>query len=341
MAKKKVKLEFNIVNVYKHEEYFDRLLSVEPVQALRLHALLMKRINNNSHNRKTNTVLAKPTDDAAKLGISRSTYQKYKVALINAGLWEYTERFKNHHRIAGDWHISEDLLDDPFDRHVSSDDTSNNADISSNSENADDKNNGKNKKHVSPDDTSKNDKNKKHVSPDDTSKNIDISSDDSIAKNKKSNKNKKHVSPDDTRVVSCHDTYIYSILYTNTIDDDDTKAIYNYLKSDGYPFRYTGKVLTNQLSTFKRIYNKLPSEQRKSIFEKMYYATEKPSRDVLNYLIRCGKNQLKQNQNNDKSGNKKKRVEKGTDWNKKKSEDTGIDTEILKGLFADLNNNKN
>ena len=309
MAKKKVKLEFNIVNVYKHEEYFDRLLSVEPVQALRLHALLMKRINNNSHNRKTNTVLAKPTDDAAKLGISRSTYQKYKVALINAGLWEYTERFKNHHRIAGDWHISEDLLDDPFDRHVSSDDTSNNADISSNSENADDKNNGKNKKLVSPDDTSKNDK------------------------------NKKLVSPDDTRVVSCHDTYIYSILYTNTIDDDDTKAIYNYLKSDGYPFRYTGKVLTNQLSTFKRIYNKLPSEQRKSIFEKMYYATEKPSRDVLNYLIRCGKNQLKQNQNNDKSGNKKKRVEKGTDWNKKKSEDTGIDTEILKGLFANLNNN--
>ena len=307
MAKKKVKLEFNIVNVYKHEEYFDRLLSVEPVQALRLHALLMKRINNNSHNRKTNTVLAKPTDDAAKLGISRSTYQKYKVALINAGLWEYTERFKNHHRIAGDWHISEDLLDDPFDRHVSSDDTSNNADISSNSENADDKNNGKNKKHVSPDDTSKNDK------------------------------NKKHVSPDDTRVVSCHDTYIYSILYTDTIDDDDTKAIYNYLKSDSYPFRYTGKVLTNQLSTFKRIYNKLPSEQRKSIFEKMYYATKKPSRDVLNYLIRCGKNQLKQN--NDKSGNKKKRVEKGTDWNKKKAEDTGIDTEILKGLFANLNNN--
>lgn len=292
MAKKKVKLEFNIVNVYKHEEYFDRLLSVEPVQALRLHALLMKRINNNSHNRKTNTVLAKPTDDAAKLGISRSTYQKYKVALINAGLWEYTERFKNHHRIAGDWHISEDLLDDPFDRHVSSDDTSKNADISGNSENADDKNNGK---------------------------------------------NKKHVSPDDTRVVSCHDTYIYSILYTDTIDDDDTKAIYNYLKSDSYPFRYTGKVLTNQLSTFKRIYNKLPSEQRKSIFEKMYYATEKPSRDVLNYLIRCGKNQLKQN--NDKSENKKKRVEKGTDWNKKKAEDTGIDTEILKGLFANLNNN--
>lgn len=69
----------------------------------------------------------------------------------------------------------------------------------------------------------------------------------------------------------------------------------------------------------------------------MYYATEKPSRDVLNYLIRCGKNQLKQN--NDKSGNKKKRVEKGTDWNKKKAEDTGIDTEILKGLFANLNNN--
>ncbi len=344
MVKKKTKtqLEFNIVNIYKHEEYFDRIRSVKPCQALRLHALLMQRMNGNSHSRKTNTILAKTTDDAAKLGISRATYQKYKVALINARLWEFNEKFKNHHRIAGDWHVSEDLLDDPYDKHVSRDDTSKNTDLSRVEVGFYNPKNGKNKKHVSRDDTSKGHENTRHVSRGDTSRNADLPRVSKNNRNENKSKNKGLVSRDDTSLVSRDDTYIYSIVYKDIIDDDDITKLYNQLIKNGFPGKYTGKVLHHQLVTFKRVYNKLTSKQRKEIFDKLYYSIEKPEKDVLNYLIKCGKNQLKTAARGTKKSKyqpRRKKVEKGTDWSKKKAEDTGgYSTDELKELFKNLNN---
>ena len=145
--------KFNIVNIYKHKSYFSRLMSVKPVQALKLHSLLMDRMNNVSQNRNQNRIKATPVDDAAVLGISKSTYQKYKKALLKAKIWIYDPKFKNNHRIAGDWHISEDLLDDPFSV-VSSEETSKNADKSSKSEALENKQESPNGSLVSPNKTS-------------------------------------------------------------------------------------------------------------------------------------------------------------------------------------------
>ena len=131
--------KFNIVNVYKHKSYFSRLISVEPAQALRLHALLMEKMNNVSQNRNQNKIKATPVDDAAALGISKATYQKYKKALLDAKIWTYDDKFKNNHRIAGDWHLSEDLLDDPF-ALVLSEETRKDADVPSDEKDSDDKN---------------------------------------------------------------------------------------------------------------------------------------------------------------------------------------------------------
>ena len=337
------KTEFNIVNIYKHRQYFDRLLSVTPANALRLHTLLMEKMNSSTSNRKQNTLRATPTDDAMKLGISRSMYQKYKAALINAGIWVYDDRFRNHHRIAGDWHIAEDLLDDPI-RLVSSDDTSRNADIPTVDLNQSRKKDSNSELLVSSHYTSKQDGKDLLVSSDNTSKNADISTNNGSQQNKNRDKNTTLVSSHYTRVVSSHYTYIYSIIYIDTIDDDDTTAIYNYLVKDGYRFRYNGKVLQKQLSDFKRIYNKLPPEQRKTIFEKMYYSVEKPEKDTLNYLIECGKNQLKHNNMRTKKTNnyvQPKHIEKGTDWSKKKVKKiNGPSTNELKEIFSKLNNKR-
>lgn len=329
--------KFNIVNIYKHKSYFSRLMSVKPIQALKLHSLLMDRMNNVSQNRNQNRIKATPVDDAAVLGISKSTYQKYKKALLKAKIWIYDPKFKNNHRIAGDWHISEDLLDDPFSV-VSSEETSKNADVPSDEKDSKSKKDDKKKKLVSPDKTRKEENDDAAVSSEETSKNADKSSKSEALENKQESPNGSLVSPDKTSLVSSPETNIYSIIDNiNKIDDDDINNVFHFLEKDGYAFSYYGKVLEKQKLTLKSSLNKLNSKDRKQIFDKLFYTTNKPTKDTLNWLIRCTKNKLKQNTSQPRYRSRAKRVEQGTDWSKKKANtNSGLSTDQLREIYAGL-----
>ena len=103
------------------------------------------------------------------------------------------------------------------------------------------------------------------------------------------------------------------------IDDEEqiTKIISKY-KEGGIPLAYKGVTAKKQIDQLKVLLTKV---DEKTVNERVKLMTESTIKtDAINYLIATLKDYLKPKKSSKKYNHNKKRVEQGTDWNKKEVE---------------------
>ena len=110
-----------------------------------------------------------------------------------------------------------------------------------------------------------------------------------------------------------------NIKYQYNIDDEEqiTKIISQF-KEAGLPLAYKGVTAQKQIDQLKVLLTKV---DEKTVNERVKLMTESTIKtDAINYLIATLKDYLKPKKSSKKYNHNKKRVEQGTDWNKKEVE---------------------
>lgn len=131
--------------------------------------------------------------------------------------------------------------------------------------------------------------------------------------------------------------YIYREIDRYIDDDDMRKVIKKYLK-EGKPFLYKGDVLEGQLTTITTLCKKVDKKTALEVAKRVL--DTHVQRDVLNYLIQSLRSIATPKPQKKKATTyykpRKKRVEVGTDWSKKKAKVVDMDPKDVKQFFLDF-----
>ncbi len=131
--------------------------------------------------------------------------------------------------------------------------------------------------------------------------------------------------------------YIYREIDRYIDDDDMRKVIKKYLK-EGKPFLYKGDVLEGQLTTITTLCKKVDKKTALEVAKRVL--DTHVQKDVLNYLIQSLRSIATPKPQKKKATTyykpRKKRVEVGTDWSKKKAKVVDMDPKEVKQFFLDF-----
>lgn len=104
----------------------------------------------------------------------------------------------------------------------------------------------------------------------------------------------------------------------NIDDEEQITKIISQFKEAGLPLAYKGVTAQKQIDQLKVLLTKV---DEKTVNERVKLMTESTIKtDAINYLIASLKDYLKPKKSSKKYNHNKKRVEQGTDWNKKEVE---------------------
>ena len=104
----------------------------------------------------------------------------------------------------------------------------------------------------------------------------------------------------------------------NIDDEEQITKIISQFKEAGLPLAYKGVTAQKQIDQLKVLLTKV---DEKTVNERVKLMTESTIKtDAINYLIATLKDYLKPKKSSKKYNHNKKRVEQGTDWNKKEVE---------------------
>lgn len=131
--------------------------------------------------------------------------------------------------------------------------------------------------------------------------------------------------------------YIYREIDRYIDDDDMRKVIKKYLK-EGKPLLYKGDVLEGQLTTITTLCKKVDKKTALEVAKRVL--DTHVQKDVLNYLIQSLRSIATPKPQKKKATTyykpRKKRVEVGTDWSKKKAKVVDMDPKEVKQFFLDF-----